>query len=673
MSYLNHLSAQEKTFCPTPDKTDNNGTPKVLKPQVRYGMPFDDLPDDLIISVDSDGQPLTRLQDLIWEFPQLKLVITDNVTYSFAGLKTDKPTNASNIKLVQLLFLMRMFSSKGTTKRLRASSLFSGLHSLLFLCRHADEKNILIRDLVQSPELYKPMLEGMTHARASVLWQILRIFNITKCQNHWFLVPRTFMNALKKIYKGRSHHGTKQHPVIPPRILNQRWAHYHEVLEDFKAHRAQLQEFLRLSATNRLYARGNHAQQLVKKAGQASPNAHTEPDFDEAARAHGLYEFFQKYKTRDVASVPYFLGLTQYCAKAVIHILTFMRSGEALLLEHECLETATGWCEEGVYVIGISTKSTGTAQDTKWITIEEVQAPLKILLDIYDIVHPYLPDEHKTVRNLFITPTHIPITRQKEVPLFNKCTSLRYEQYLPPIQIEEEDLFSLELIDPSRDWRAEEKFKLGKPWSFTTHQFRRTMTVYCAEERLMGLGPLKRVLGHLSARTSEHYQKGCSAGLLKMSDYSPETIADFKKAALEASNAIYIRDILYSEEKLHGVEGRKIQASKDSHEIVLEDRIEDLLARKKKGLIACTTTPVGLCLSLLPCEKRAHADFTTCDGCSESVIKLSKLDYVIEVMTYDLKALNPETIEYRMDSQNLKDLVKMRERLVAKSARRATP
>ena len=640
-------------------------------PQVYYGMSFENIPDDLVISLNELGEPLTRLTDLTWVLTQFKLVVTDKVTYSFEGLKCEKPTNAENTKLTQILFLMRLFSDKGSTRLLRASSQFGSLHSLLYLCKYADNNDVLLKDLFHQRDLYRPFLESLSPQRAGVLWQILRAFNITKCPKHWFLIPAAFMKDLKKLYRGISHHTTNQHPVIPPRILNLRWGHYNEVLGDFMMFKTQLTDFLRLSASNPLYARGSHSQNLIKKATTGLEHSPIAPDFDEAARIHGLYDFFQKYSIRDAASVPDFLGLTQYCAKALIHILTLMRAGEALLLETKCLEPATGWCEEGVYIIGISTKATGKPKDTKWITVNDVQMPLDVLSHIYEMIQPSLPLHYKNINNFFISPNFIGTSRSKASKLFNNCQAKRYEARLPPIPIEEEDLFMLELIDPSRDWRSEKKFMLGEPWSLTTHQFRRTMTVYCAEDSLMKLGPLKRTLGHLSRRTTEHYQKGCSAGLLKMSEWSPETVADFKRAVLDASNAIYIRDILYSEDRLHGLEGRKIQASKDTKEIVLSEKIGEILARKKKGLIACTSTPIGLCLSLLPCAKRAHADFSTCDSCSESVIKLQKLDYVIEISRLDLAGLDPRSTEYRMDAQNLQDLEDMRSRLIAKAAARA--
>lgn len=650
------------------DETKNiQPLPVEVKPEAYFGMTFAELPNDMVLSVNAEGFPLSRLGDLTWHFPQLKLIITDKSTYSFAGLVSSHAENLENITLCKTLFLMRMFSKKGVGKTLRAAGYIPILHSILYQCKYAEEHGVKLRDLVNRPDIYKPMIQGLTPARAGVLLQVWKTFNATKDFRDWFPVPGGLTKELRKVYKRRSQHENKQHPVIPPRILNIRWNNYHSILEEFEQHRHQLIEFIKLAATNNCYARCHESQLKKTTMDTLKPRAHFAATFQEATKLHNLDKLFKKHKIKMVTSITSYLSLVQYCAKALIHILTFMRSGEALLLEQKCLETASGWCEEGVYVIGISTKATARPVDTKWITIEEVQLPLRILLEVYDLIHPYLPDERKEIKNFFISPNHIPLGNNPNAAVINPCSSIHNEGRLPKILIEDEDHICLELVEPSREWRSEEKFKVGKPWPFTTHQFRRTMTVYCAEDTLMTLGPLKRILGHLSKKTTEHYQQGCSAGIFNMQDFSPEIIAEFKEAALEASNAVYIRDILYSEEKLYGHEGRKIQSEKDLNRIVLTEKIDELVARKKKGLVACTNTPIGLCLSILPCEKRAHADFTTCDGCNFSIIKLKKLDYVIEVLRLDLESLDPTSFDYKMDVQNLRDLEKMRERLISKS------
>lgn len=645
---------------------DSSNSP-LAKPEVYYGMSFENIHKDLILSLDTHGIPLSRLSDLTWVLTQFKLVITDNVTFCFEGLLCDKPTNPSNIQMTQIFFLMRVFSNKGTFKTLRAGSLTAGFYSLLYLCKYADEKNILIKDIFHRPEIYKPMLEGINHQRASVLWQILRIFNITKCPSHWFAIPNQFMKDLKKIYKGIRHISKNQHPVIPPRILNLRWIHYFDVLNDFQTHRDKIEEFIRAATANCLFARGFNSQYRSKKDGKAPTDAPQAMEFHQSSFAYGLSDLFIKYKVENVVSVPRFLMLVQYCAKSLIHILTLMRKNEALLLERNCVDVASGWCEQGVYVIGISTKATGQPIDTKWITVEEVNIPLKALNQVFDIIHPYLDSKISELNNLFLSPTHIGLSRQKNPPILGNFDSAKFEYQLPEILITEEDLVILELISPERDWRSEENFKIGNPWKITSHQFRRTMSVYCSEDSLMEIGPLKRVLGHLSKLTSEHYQKGCSVGVFKMQQLAPEIVAEFKRAAIDASGAIYIRNILYSEEALHGLQGRRLQASKDSKQLVLRENLDEVIERKRKGLISCTITPIGLCRSIEPCLKRAHADFSTCDGCKEAVIKTSKLDYVIDVLRHDLKALDPNSFDYKMDSQNLHDLEDMRTRLLAKA------
>lgn len=637
------------------------------RPEAFYGMSFRNVQDNLILSLDAHGMPLSRLSDSIWILTQFKLVINDNVTFRFDGLTCDKATNDSNIRITKTLFLMRLFSGKGNSKKLRAGTLSCGFYSLLYLCRYADDNDILISELLYKPAIYRPMLEGLNPQRASALFNILRIFNITKCPSHWFAIPNQFFKDLKKIYFRTGYLTKNQHPVIPPRILNLRWSHYCDVLNEFTTHRNEIEEFIRAVSANRLYGRSLHAQYFIKRHGKAPHDAPTTADFDEAVHAHGLSDLFVKFKVSNVASVPHFLMLVQYCAKALIHILTLMRSNEAILLERDCIDQAVGWSEKGVYVVGLSTKATGKPMDTKWITIEEVNIPLKALAEIYDIINPYLDSELKKIKNLFVSPSHIGLGRNKEPPIIGALDSLRFESQLPEILIEEEDILTLELISPERNWRSEKKFQIGNAWKITTHQFRRTMTVYCAEDSLMEIGPLQRVLVHLSKVTTEHYQKGCSVGVFQMQDLAPEIVAEFKRAAIDASFAVYIRDILNSKETLHGLQGRKIKPSNDASEIVLSEKLGEVLERKRKGLVACTITPIGLCQSIDPCERRAHADFSTCDGCKDSIIKLSKLDYVIEVLRFDLQDIDPSSLEYKMDFQNLQDLEKMKDRLIAKS------
>lgn len=641
-------------------------TPKRTKADAYYGMDFHSIPDDLVLSVSPEGSIITKFRDLNWNLPQLKLVITDKVDFDFSGLHSDDPLKMHNLRVAQNIFLHRLFSKQGSVKQIRASTLIPYHYAILHLCKIASDNSVTIEAFVNRKDLYSKLINTLHKNRAKTLLNCLRIFSATKSNQFWFAIDKNFMSNLKSVCSG-SHDEKKQHAVIPPRILYLRWQHYKEILNEFLQHAHDYKELVRAAANDKTYARSLFTQERLRRKNPSLGKQPFSPTFHEAAKLHNLDLIFSKYKFSTLSNALSILTLVQHCAKSLIHILTLMRKGEALLLERKCTEVAQGRNETGLYLIGISTKATGRAVDTKWITIDAVEYPLRALNEVFEIVHPYLPKRFEHIQNLFISPSNLPCTHAKPA-LINDCDSGKYDLRLPPILIEEEDLKILELIDPVRNWRSEDNFQIGQPWNFTCHQFRRTMCFYCSEQEFITIAALKREMGHLSEVTTQHYQRGCSAGVFKMSQWAPELTADFKNIALEASNAIYIRDIIFSDEQLLGPEGTRIQDQKNTNSAILHDTVAMLEERKRKGLIACTKTPIGLCMSVHPCMKRAHADFSTCDGCSESVILLSKLDYVIETLRFDLQDHAPDSLEYRMDAQTLKDFEQMRVRLLAKSA-----
>lgn len=665
-SYREHLTHLEQITIRAAPMMPSS-IPKKDKPDAYYGMPFNGITDDFALSLATDGSVLTKFRDLRWQLPQLKLIITDKVNFDFSGLHSENPLDVHNLRVAQNLFLHRLFSSKGSAKPIRTSTLNATHYAILHLCKFATSNNETVEKLVTRKDLYTQLIKSLYHGRAKALLQCLRIFSVTKSNQFWFPIGKDFFNKLKAACV-RTEINQKQHAVIPPRILHLRWQHYKEVLNDFAIHLDNYKAFLSDALSDPLFARSLIHQQSSRRENTHLSQKPIAPTFDEASKLYNLNYLFSKYKYDTLPKAASLLTLVQHCAKCLIHILTLMRNGEALLLQRECEEDAKGWSEEGIYIIGISTKATGKAVDTKWITTEAIKLPLKMLNEIFEIVHPHLPEKLHHIQNLFISPSNLPFTHTMPT-LINNCESGKYDCKLPPIIIMEEDLKLLELIDPIRDWRSEKTFQVGQPWNFTCHQFRRTMCFYCSEQDLITIAALKREMGHLSAITTQHYQKGCSAGIFKMSQCTPELTATFKSIALESSNAVYIRDIIFTEENLLGYEGKRIQEKKGLKSNILNDTLAMLEDRKRRGLVACTRTPVGLCMSVHPCIKRAHADFTTCDGCSEAVIILSKVDYIIETLRYDIKGHVPGSLECKMDTQTLDDFVKMRERLLSKNSR----
>lgn len=637
---------------------------------IYYGIAAEEIVDHLVLSVDYLGRVISRVCDTTWHLEHLKVVETDNVAFHHSHMLNPAPTNNENIRIFKKLFLISNFvHGKGRAGRIpRVTTMKAEHRAASNIVKFCDSQKVLITQLINDSQLSAQYVATLSLGHARIIAKLFRNYATLPLSSSEFLVPKSFGIALRKRMKSliSSKAAARQYPVIPSRIFQLRWSHYYDVLEEFEKHFPKIAALVAKASGDRSY--GRNANPVIRSKKLVEGIVLSTATFSAATEHYGLSELFQKHAVKNINQVVRYLLLVQYCAKCVVHILTLMRDNEAVLLVEPCVEPATGWNEEAIYVVGNATKLTGTAAPVRWITVPEILYPLQILLKLRDMVQPHLPKHLQGKTYLFLGLGWLPICGgRKTTRLLSTVSDDIFDRYLPEILITEEDVRELELLDFLRDWRADPQFRVGAPWMITSHQFRRSMAVYCAQHKSMTLPGLKRALIHLTTAMSLHYQKGCSAGIYKMEQDNPSLVKEIHDAAMDVSNAIYVRDILCTEERLLGVEGRVVQAKKDSPTFVLRESQEELMRLKKKGLLACVESPIGLCVSNSPCDKRAHGDFTTCDGCVHSIIKLSKVDSTIQIMELDLLELDQSSMEYRMDFQNLKDMKAMRDRLIVKS------
>jgi hypothetical protein len=636
---------------------------------IYYGIAPEQIIDDLVLAVDPLGQAISRVCDMTWHLEHLKIVETDDVSFHHSQMLHTASTNSENIRIFKKLFLISNFvRGRGRSGIPRVTTMKVEHRAGLSIVKFCDSHEVLIKQMINDSKLTAQYIATLSLGHARVIKKLFRNYMTLPLDSSEFVVPKPFMVALRKHMRSLliSKGAARQHPVIPSRIFQLRWNHYYETLEEFERHFPQIAAFVERANADRFYGKNaKTVRRLERQLGGIAPS--TVP-FPAAIEHYGLSELFQKHAIKDNNQVVRYLLFVQYCAKCIVHILTLMRDNEAVLLDENCVEPAIGWNEEAIYVLGSATKLTGTAAPIRWITVPEILYPLQVLLKLRDMVHPHLPKRLQGTAHLLLGLGWLPMRGGRETTrLLSNVSDDVFDKYLPEILITEEDVSELELIDFLRDWRADPQFRVGTPWTITSHQFRRSMAVYFAQHKSMTLPGLKRALTHLTMAMSLHYQKGCSAGIYKMEQDNPALVKEIRDAALDVSNAIYVRDVLCTEERLLGVEGRVVQAKKDNPTFVLRESQQELMRLKKKGLLACVETPIGLCVSNSPCDKRAHGNFTTCDGCVHSIIKLSKVDSTIQSMELDLLELDPSSMEYRMDLQNLDDMKAVRDRLIVKS------
>lgn len=620
------------------------------------GMDANDLNENTIISYDRNGQPIF-LNDMLWDLPQLGIVPTDSTSFNFESYISPAQFNLKNIKAAQLLLAMAAFSLGDTGRGIRTSTLLQSYNALRALTKSADKRNITIQELISSPE-HINFIQELSGNNASTLAKNIKAY-LKNSNNSLNLKPHKRLHPALKEHHTQKLSKRKQTPVIPSRILHARYHHYNNIIHDFIEHADRIKSLTTQLASDPFYGRdASKASRSPKSPAYISELKIARKNFAQSLIDHDLDDYSKKYKVSSSANITSHLSLVQHCAKCLVHIYTLVRDHEAKLLEDDCIKPAEGWSSKGLYMMGVSTKLTGSVKDTAWIANELIVEPIKALQSLKEIIAPYIPTGIPGSECLLVTPTYLPFCVSKPGKTIIPRVSARYEKYLPPMLIEDADILELEAIDPLADWRSDQKYKVGKPWKITSHQFRRTMAVFGAQSKVLDIPELKRLLTHLTESMSVYYQRGCSAGGYNMKIKSPQLAKELKNAMQDAQWISYLNDVLYSSEKLHGGHGARVtplEKNDDPDRIIYRQTAEETMQKAKKGLIFWQRTPLGGCTSSKPCNERAHGNFANCFGCASSVLKASNVVSVIEHAKADLMDLDPKSFEYRMEQRNIQD------------------
>jgi hypothetical protein len=189
------------------------------------------------------------------------------------------------------------------------------------------------------------------------------------------------------------------------------------------------------------------------------------------------------------------------------------------------------------------------------------------------------------------------------------------------IRIEESDIAELERFDGFRDWRSEEKFKVGKLWPFTTHQARRSLTVYAARSGMVSIGSLSLQLKHITqAMTSYYANNSAFAENFVIDEDQKAFIQEFENEQHIAEFLKYEDKVINTTSRLFGGEGTRIQMVKDKCELpeFLGDRTETK-RRFENGEMTYKETLFGGCTNTGDCDKIAFTAITSCLNCANAI------------------------------------------------------
>lgn len=657
---------------PAESAIDNWGSmptrPEQLITDVYYGMSFARLEPETIISRSSDGSPLSRLKHDQWYLLNFAFSVVDNPHFNFLPLYKECQHTTENVNVCKEIFIMHMFAPRHDNKPLRISTLYATRILLIKLSEHCGNCNLKVTAIFDSLDLFKDFQRTLPNLMSRNLVGLVRSLNKISEHERGFRIDGQILPYIRKSTKDLRLDG-QQFPIIPSRILLFKYKQYNAHLDDFIKHYPNIKAILDLAAENPFYGKGASSHYNPRSRGargsadQLAEHMLRPVSFEDAINKHSLKYLANKFNWAKITNILSFITEASHCAKNLVHLYTLMRDHEVKSLSKNCLTPVSGWNNDALYIAGITTKVYGAKKPRQWITTDAILKPIDALEKIYTILSPHVHNPEKFL--LLSVASHPASNVRAARDNFQKNRST--DSRMPEILITEADIQELEAVDPLRDWRSDSRYQIGKPWKISSHQFRRTMAVFCAQTGLISLPSLKRLLGHLTKVMSLYYTKGCDAQNYNFSLINPSLAKELRQAKAEADGAMFIREALQATEQLYGIKGGELMTQR-SNRVWLDRALLETMKLVKKGLAAYTETPLGGCASSVPCDKRAHGNFFSCPGCRHLIAKKSVLDNTLTVMEFDLAELDPNSIEYRAEKQNLADFIELRDRIIAKAS-----
>lgn len=624
---------------------------------------------DHVISRDADGDPVSRLGDFQWD-----------LTYYHPRRKSSKlifwywrstvrtvlaselnPSRVARIRELQYLMFLRIYLSE---RMVGVKQLVAMVSLLRNVAAFAEARNITVREVFERAEVLDDFIIQLPLARSYLLiaWiSFLRTLDSAEELGFELARPRLWHILFERAKQYRD--GQGQHAPLPTAI-------YLRLIQSLSAELDMLESYM-----DRIHAavRGLTIMSREYNARGWKMGASSGP---ELMVEHGLEGLLSDYEC--AVGCNGFTSLLTQCqriAKLQIHVFSGMRSEEAQYLPYHCMEYQNaGHGRKHAWIRGVTTKLAGARNKrTGWVTTDEqgfraIRIAQRVASMIYEVIGatPSEKDSDKDSFPLFVSAGLLPWKNDLE-----KC----HERFAPSSSLhiaflpetvrarlfgvtEHHDIEELEAIDPFRDWTAEPEFKVGKRWQLKTHQLRRSLALYSNASGLVKSSSLRRQLQHITNEMAYYYGRGSVYAKNFLKDdpkgFKDHIAVEWQDSDEEAQYLAFTRDVLNSDEPLCGPAGIFYDLQKARGEVMSVQEAKDQL---KSGRMAYKAHPLGGCTHVGTCNKQKGLRLTSgicvSEACKNLIGKHSHIIKVIPVQRGMLARLDPESIAYAMEKEEL--------------------
>ena len=617
---------------------------------------------DFIISRDKDGKILSLYKDNVWN---LKTYVSNPSQHGIIDFENRiESSNISDVK--KLMFLLIVFGSGRNGSQYSVETLGHYFNDVMVpLSKFALENKTTITKIIENNILLNSYINNKCSNLGKVQCLSSTLVFLDNLSNRSTQINFQRNKDIFKLLKSKINDFSAEHhqtSIIPSRILaesiRQRWIQ----IEEIETNLTNLIKFLDMCIESERFA---SSETMINKY---KWDCNKTLQWKEAINFYQLNNLFKKYSLKNRINFKGFITKIQGTCKHLLHAYTGMRNGEMLNTQSNRLEsvpTNSGICR----IISTTSKFTGTNQNAKWVTSKEVERIIFILRSINQVIAKHynlnLNDLPLFLSgNIFIEKGKI---RDNENIRAKRKFDKRDELPLDysSLRLTIEDKQEIEEIDFNKNIRD---LEIGLPWEFKTHQYRRSLAIYSIQSGLVSLGALQIQMKHLFREMTLYYGNGASYAR-KLFDIPKEHIAnDLDALKPELDTLAYIKNVIFSDEKLFGAHGSFVEnnTKQNNHKFktyFLENR-DKTLKQFKNGEIAYKETALGGCIATEACDSRLTRSITACFDCHGGILKKSKVDNVIQKQKEFISFLDPSSIEYRTEVEDLNRLEELKSKLI---------
>jgi DNA-binding PadR family transcriptional regulator len=631
---------------------------------------------NFVVSRHRDGSVASTYGQLIWDLSAYHPEV-QTCTFSFCYWAKGEITPARLLLSHEARYLLFLLIWVREGNPLSLGTLRNYLAVIKALALHAEDISCRIRDLLSNEKLLWPFINTQCSGwTTQTIGSLLPFLAKLGRDNLGFDVVEN--KEIQKIYAlGKQYRATiKQHAPIPSRIYSHILGKLILELNEWESVADDMLSVLRACGNDQCTGRSARKQNEIAKK-YRTPKTLL-PNFSQIASKDCLDYFAKKSCHPNVRSLSALICEIQASAKLTVQAFSGMREDEAISLPYHCLETMVANGKTHYVILGRTTKlNNGRVKRTRWVTNQDGYRAIKLAQKIADAIYAAfgVSAQKATTRTnshpLFVSVSYLALAGYSLKPIDNhfragnisleRMQSLRAR--LEPM-IEDTDICELEHIDPHRSWRTEERFKVGKPWLFTSHQLRRSLALYAQRSGFVSLPSLRRQLQHITNEMSCYYAKGSAFAKNFIGEDREHFGLEWQKTEPESAALSYVSNVLLSNDILFGGHANWVEHRlKDSSGVLMANR-EVTVRRFRKGEIGYRETPIGGCTNIGECEQPAinwlDVDCLR-ENCRNLVGNMTKLERVIVAQEKLVSALEQNTIEYRTEKTDLEVLVATRE------------